>query len=244
MKQIPNIITCLNVISGTLAIFMSINGEQQAAVFLILVAMIFDFFDGFMARLLKAYSDLGKELDSLADVISFGVAPAFIAYNLILKTLPGGSIEYWESWNLGMKTMIFSPMLIPAFSAYRLAKFNLDSRQTTSFIGMPTPAHAMFWASLIIGQEYGFVIYDYCFATPYTLGVSVIILSILLVSELPMFSLKIKGFAWKQNRVLYLFLITILVLGLLLGKEIIMLIIPIYILFSIIESVRQISFKK
>ena len=241
MKHIPNFITCLNVISGTLAIFSVFNNQINYAVIFIILAMVFDFFDGFTARLLKAYSELGKELDSLADIVSFGVAPSFMAYHLILNTLPGAELTFWSSWNFGMKAMLFSPLLIPAFSALRLAKFNLDTRQTSSFIGMPTPALAIFWATLLIGREQGFYLYNLFFSNPYTLGFSVIILSLLLVSELGMFSLKVKNLSFRDNKILYLFFITLIILTLIVGKEIILFIIPIYILFSIIKTIIYIK---
>ena len=150
-KHIPNLITSMNVVSGTFSIFMTMYGRLELAAGLILVAMVFDFFDGLTARLLHVKSEMGKELDSLADMVSFGVAPALLAHFLILAILPGQDMEYWAEWTVSMKIMLFFPLLIPAFSAYRLAKFNLDIRQATSFIGMPTPANALFWVSLVFG---------------------------------------------------------------------------------------------
>ena len=137
-KQIPNLITCMNVISGTLAIFLAMYGLLTAAAILILVGMVFDFFDGMTARLLHVKSEIGKELDSLADMVSFGVAPAILAYFLIVRELPGGDFLHFATWTLGQQITAVMPVVIAPFSAYRLAKFNLDVRQATSFIGMPT----------------------------------------------------------------------------------------------------------
>src|SRR5512135_3102266 len=148
---LPNTITLLNLLSGTLAIVYALEGELGFAGLLILVSGIMDFLDGFTARILKAYSDIGKELDSLADVVSFGVAPAFIAFILMRKSLPGLNLPLSEITTSGWNWfLLLSPFMIPVFSALRLAKFNLDERQTVNFIGMPTPANAFLWASLAI----------------------------------------------------------------------------------------------
>lgn len=240
-KHIPNLITCMNVTSGTLAIFMAMYGQLQWAAGLIIIAMVFDFFDGFAARLLHVKSEMGKELDSLADVVSFGLAPAILAHFLILELLPGQTFAHWPEWTVGMKVMICCPLVIPAFSAYRLAKFNLDVRQTTSFIGMPTPANALFWVCLIFGAAYAPAIYAYLFGNIYVLGCAAIILSILLISELPMFSLKISGFRWKENKFRYTYFICLIVLAAIWGKAIIVLIIPLYILFTVIEALGKLS---
>lgn len=233
-KYIPNGITCMNVISGTCSIFLAMYGYLLEAALLIVVGMIFDFFDGLSARLLHVKSDLGKELDSLADVISFGVAPAVLAHFLILETLPGGTMNSFSMWNLGMKVVLFVPLLIPALSAYRLAKFNLDTRQTSSFIGLPTPANALFWVTLVLGSQVVPEWYACFFQQAYVLGGCVVILSLLLVSELPMFSLKISGWSWKENRERYLYFLFLFLLVMCIGKASMMFIIPFYILWSVI----------
>lgn len=240
-KHIPNLITCMNVTSGAFAIFLAIYGHLLGAALLILVAMVFDFFDGMVARLLHVKSELGKELDSLADVVSFGVAPALLAHFLMIKMLPGQSIASFAAWPLGMKIMLFCPLVIPAFSAYRLAKFNLDVRQTTSFIGMPTPANALFWVSLVIGSLYTPELYGYLFGNVYVLGISAVILSVLLISELPMFSLKITGFSWGENKIRYAYFICLIILTILFGAAVIIFIIPLYILFAVIEALGKLT---
>ena len=195
-NYIPNTITCLNLVSGCVASVMALEGNLMYAVVWIMLAAVFDFFDGFAARLLKAFSPIGKELDSLADVVSFGVAPGMILFVLLswlAPTLPlGGLNEYIPYW----------AFVIPAFSGLRLAKFNIDERQTTSFIGLPVPAHALFWSSL------GYSVQPLLPQGGVWLLVGLMALalvsSLLLVSEVPMFSLKIKSLAWKGNESRYI----------------------------------------
>ena len=135
LSHIPNFITSLNLFSGAMAVYFAFQANYELVLILVLLAAVFDFLDGFAARLLKAYSPMGKELDSLADVISFGMAPGAVAFSL----LRASELPEWAA---------FAGFIIPVFSALRLAKFNIDERQTTSFIGMPTPANAIFWIGL------------------------------------------------------------------------------------------------
>lgn len=240
-RYIPNWITCLNAMAGTLAIFMAMYGFLVWAAVLVLLAMVFDFFDGMTARLLHVKSEMGKELDSLADVVSFGVAPAVLAHELMLEVLPGWSVIYWGEWSVWERVMALTPLLIPAFSAYRLAKFNLDKRQTVSFIGMPTPAHALFWVGLVLGAAYAPEVYGRLFASVTVLGCSAVILSVLLVSELPMFSLKVSGLGWQGNQVRYLFLGTLILCGIIWGWAVLFMVIPLYILFSVVAFVTTLN---
>lgn len=195
-NYIPNTITCLNLVSGCVASVMALEGNLMYAVVWIMLAAVFDFFDGFAARLLKAFSPIGKELDSLADVVSFGVAPGMILFVLLswlTPTLPlGGLNEYIPYW----------AFVIPAFSGLRLAKFNIDERQTTSFIGLPVPAHALFWSSL--GYSVQPLLPQGGVALLVGLMALALVTSLLLVSEVPMFSLKIKSLAWKGNELRYI----------------------------------------
>lgn len=196
IKNIPNSITCLNLFSGCMASIAGFNGEFETAMLWIIAAAIFDFFDGFVARLLKAYSPMGKELDSLADCISFGFAPAVMVYSYLnASTLP--------TW------AVYSAFLLAIFSALRLAKFNIDERQTTSFIGLPTPANALFWITLINALASGSVPFD---VPEWSVVVLVPIFSLLLVSEIPMFSLKLKSFAFSANKNLYIFILVLVLL--------------------------------
>ncbi len=188
LKGLPNFITCLNLFSGCIAVLLAFKGNYQGAFIAMLVAAVFDFFDGFAARMLNAYSPMGKELDSLADVISFGLAPGIIVFSLLTEA----NINEW---------LPYVAFLIPVFSALRLAKFNIDERQTSSFIGMPTPANAIFWG----GMAFSFSVF--LVANVWVLIVLTVLFSYLLVAEIPMFALKVKNLKWKDNQAQYIFLI-------------------------------------
>lgn len=191
-KHIPNTITCCNLISGCIATAYAFGGTPKMALLWIIIGAVFDFFDGFSARLLHVSSPIGKELDSLADDVTFGVAPAFIVFNELYV------MEYPAFLQPIQGIVPYCAFLIAAFSALRLAKFNLDERQTTSFIGLPTPANALFWGSYIVFnpswlEGYSFSIY---------LMIILILLSCyLLVAELPMFAMKFKQWQYKGNEV-------------------------------------------
>lgn len=187
-QHIPNAITCCNLVSGCFSIMFSFTGMPVMAAVMIFAAGLFDFLDGFTARLLKAHSPIGGDLDSLSDVVSFGVAPGFIMYHLM-----GG---------LWLGCLAF---LLPVFAAVRLAKFNVDERQTTSFIGLPTPPMAIFMASLplafwqlgILGRQV---------LNPYLCLGIVILFSVLMVCNRPFFSFKMKKLNWEDYKLQWIFL--------------------------------------
>jgi len=209
-KHIPNFITTLNVLCGSIAVVFILKGVLTTAVLLILFAAIFDFLDGMSARVLKVYSPVGKELDSLADMISFGLAPGLIMYKLLNTSMFNENVipDLQSNLTLIQLLTVGSAFLIPIFSAIRLAKFNVDERQTSSFIGLPTPANALFICSLALIQEHGSIpaIDNFILTTPVLLFIT-LLFSWLLVSEIPMFSLKFKNLSWKQNQVQYIFII-------------------------------------
>ena len=208
-KHIPNFITCLNIISGSIAVMMAIKGELTVSVIFIFAAAIFDFFDGMAAHILKAYSPIGKDLDSLADMISFGLAPGMLMVVMMEYSLFGINVqaEHFASLSLWEITFILSALLIPVFSALRLAKFNIDTRQSTSFIGLPTPANAIFIGALALITEHGRnEPIDTLLLQPWILLVITIGMSLLLISELPLFSLKFRNFSWKENQIRFIFL--------------------------------------
>lgn len=180
----------------------------EMALLFIIIGAVFDFFDGMSARLLRVSSPIGKELDSLADDVTFGVAPSSIVF------------AFLSSQHLHVTLLPFLAFLIAAFSALRLAKFNLDERQTTSFIGLPTPANALFWGSLILWMSGKEFFEPYILPTYYIyIVVALLPLSCwLLVAELPLFALKFKTWGWKGNEVKYIFLITAVPMLLLLGS--------------------------
>ncbi len=231
-KYIPNTITCCNLGVGCVAIVMALQGAYTAALICILWSAVFDFLDGLAARVLNAYSPMGKELDSLADVVSFGVAPAAMVFSL-LQELP-----YPESmWNIRDYIPPFG-FLIAIFSGLRLAKFNIDTRQKDSFIGLPVPANALFWGSLIVAYQEFFRSTTYGFMILLPL---VFLFSYLLVSEIPMFSLKFKNLYWKDNKVSFLFLLICIPLILLFREGSPAFIIVWYILLSILAQRLQIA---
>ncbi len=212
-KHIPNMITSGNLLCGAVATYMATQQHYNLAFLLIIIAAILDFFDGFTARLLRVSSPIGKELDSLADNITFGLAPTM----MLFCHLQGKQ---------GMGCWAFLVFLMAAFSAYRLAKFNLDERQTSSFIGLATPANALFWASLVASVEF-FVRPNMVLA--YVLIALSLLSCYLLIAEIPMFSLKFKNMRWADNKVQFIFLIGAFVLlvlfvvgGVLLGWQVIL----------------------
>lgn len=193
-KHIPNAITCLNLASGCIAVAFAFQEAYFTAALFVALAAVFDFLDGFAARLLKAYSPMGKELDSLADLVSFGVVPGAMVYNYTAASLDTFMMPSWPA---------LTALLIPVFSALRLAKFNLDERQTESFLGLPTPANALFWA---FGAGSMFDRFAPGGMHPYILIAAVLFFSLLLVSEIPMFSMKFRNLSWKNNSVRFVFL--------------------------------------
>lgn len=241
-RHIPNFITTLNVLCGSIAVVFIIKGALTTAVALILLAAIFDFLDGMSARILKAYSPVGKELDSLADVISFGLAPGLIMYKLLNTSIFNQNVipDLQSNLTLIQLLTVGSAFLIPVFSALRLAKFNVDVRQTTSFIGLPTPANALFICSLALIQEHGTIpsIDNFILTTPVLLVIT-LVFSWLLVSEIPMFSLKFKNLSWKQNQVQYIFIICSLLLVAFLRLYGITAIVLLFIVISIISNSKK-----
>ncbi|MCQ2196558.1 MAG: CDP-diacylglycerol--serine O-phosphatidyltransferase [Bacteroidaceae bacterium] len=197
-KHIPNTITCCNLISGCMAIMFAFQGNYFMAVAMIVLGATFDFFDGMTARLLHVSSPIGKELDSLADVVTFGVAPSAILFSMFRE------LQYPDFLSSVQPYFPYVAFVMAAFSALRLAKFNLDERQTSSFIGVPTPANALFWGSLVLGQH------DWLVSLPMGavwVFVGMLVLSYLLIAELPLFALKFKNLSWKDNSIRFIFLL-------------------------------------
>lgn len=197
-KHIPNTITCCNLICGGIATTFALQADYKMAVIFIIAGAIFDFFDGMLARLLHVSSPIGKELDSLADDITFGLAPSAIIFSILKE------MQYPECLGCAKEWIPYVAFIMAAFSALRLAKFNLDERQSTSFIGVPTPANALFWGSLIVGNH------DWLVSLPsgaIWLIIGVFVFSYLLIAELPLFALKFKNLSWRDNAIKYIFLI-------------------------------------
>lgn len=222
-RNIPNAVTCLNLLSGIMAIIFAFNPYSHYAgldgwkwsVIAIGAAALFDFLDGFCARMLHAYSDMGKELDSLCDLVSFGVAPALIIFNLLAEP---GTLPHYSAWFM---------LLTPLAGALRLAKFNIDSRQSSSFIGLPIPANAIFWVG------YASLIANGVVHSPAIIIPLAIIMAWLMISPLKLFSLKAKSLKWKENRLRFILIAASAILICWLGLYALCLIIPLYILLAV-----------
>ncbi|MBY0244116.1 MAG: CDP-diacylglycerol--serine O-phosphatidyltransferase [Sphingobacteriaceae bacterium] len=195
-KHIPNAITCANLFSGCIAVVFAFNGDLKTAAYLVLLAGIFDFFDGLVARALNVKSEIGKQLDSLADMVSFGFVPGVVLYQLFLQS--DANIPY----------LAYFGFLVTIFSALRLAKFNIDTRQTEDFIGLNTPMNTLVIVSLpFIKEQYPALIQN-----SILLAVVTVLLSMLLVSEIKIFSFKLSKLSWEANKYKFIFLILSLLL--------------------------------
>ena len=225
-KHIPNAITCLNLLSGCVGIVLAFKGELIYAGYAILIAALLDFFDGLVARALHAYSEIGKDLDSLADVVSFGVLPSVIVYHLFLQAPQLGDLSLYLN---------FSAFFIAIFSALRLAKFNTDVRQSENFIGLPTPANAMLIASLPQITEVSSTFLSAYILNPFFLFLFSLGSGFMLVMEVPLISLKFKSLDIKENLLRYILLFSGLIFILIFKFAAIPLIIFIYIILSIIQ---------
>ncbi len=223
IRHIPNMFTLANLLCGCIGIVWVFGNNAEGASFLILLAALFDFFDGFAARLLKAVSPIGKDLDSLADVVTFGVLPSFILFDMMRM-----GFEERNEW------LAYAAFLVALLSALRLAKFNNDSRQTDRFIGLPTPANAMLIASfphILAGSPRGEAI----IGNPWNLLVFSVVISYLLVAEMPLIALKFKGFGWGGNQLRYLLIAASVLLLFLFGWMAVPFIMIIYLGLSVGE---------
>lgn len=228
-SNIPNALTCCNLISGCVATVYALSGCAPMAFLFIVIGATFDFFDGMSARLLKVSSPIGKELDSLADDVTFGVAPSSIVFYLL------GVMDYPSFMEPLRPVLPFAAYLMAAFSALRLAKFNLDERQTTSFIGMPTPANALFWASLVTSGGGFLATFQWM---PIAILALILVSCWLLVAEIPMFALKFKHWGWSGNELKYSFIVFSLLAICTLGWLSFAVIITCYVLVSVIMNAR------
>lgn len=235
---VPSLFTSLNLVCGIVATYLSLEGRIDLAFLLMFIAAFFDFIDGFAARLLKVCGDFGKELDSLADLISFGL-------------VPGAMLFYLQKTNLGFTQISFGdlsfiqwfyllvPILIPVFSALRLAKFNIDERQKSEFIGVPTPANALFFAALC----YSFIFKPESFLNvlnqPIIISIIILVFSYLLVSEIPLFALKFSSFGWGKNKLRYIFIFASLALIAIFRIPGFVGVILLYILLSIFRNIFE-----
>ncbi|EIM78507.1 CDP-diacylglycerol/serine O-phosphatidyltransferase [Nitritalea halalkaliphila LW7] len=190
-RHIPNTVTALNLLTGIIGILTVAGGNYRSGLYFILIAAVFDFLDGFLARILGVHSEIGKQLDSLADMVTFGVLPALILQQFLAASWPEGG--YWT----------YIPFLIGIFSAFRLAKFNIDTRQSDQFIGLPTPANALFMASWPFLVAASPETLAEVLGHPFLLIGIALLFSYLLVAEIPLIALKFKDFGWRQNAFRY-----------------------------------------
>jgi CDP-diacylglycerol--serine O-phosphatidyltransferase len=230
-KVIPSVLTCLALISGSISIVYSLQKEMLVyAGYFIIIAAIFDFLDGFFARLFKTVSDFGIQLDSLSDLVSFGIAPSMILYRLLLDS-PGIENEL----------ILYSAFLIGVFSALRLARFNIDNEQKTYFKGLPTPASAILIASIGINHDTYFLLFKnnenvYNIYLLVTLVTLIAIICYLLVSNIRMFSLKFKNAGFRGNGIRYIFLLLTALIIILFRIKGLAPVIVLYILLSLINN--------
>jgi CDP-diacylglycerol--serine O-phosphatidyltransferase len=221
-RHIPNTITCCNLLSGCMAVMAAFNTDAWHTLLWVVAGALFDFCDGLSARLIKAYSPLGKELDSLADLVTFGLAPAM----LCLMTLR--SLDYCNQTLASLYPYI--GLILVVFAALRLAKFNIDERQTSSFLGLAVPANALFWCGLF---QLDMANIPYA---PWIIGLLVLIFAGLMVSEIPMFSLKFKSLKWADNKIRFIFLIVSIAILVLLREKGLAAVIGWYIILSILTK--------
>lgn len=244
-KHLPNLLTLLNLLSGIIGVIFAVKGELTYAAYFVFLGIFFDFFDGFAARMLNVSGELGKQLDSLADVVTSGVVPGVVMYQLILLS------EHTNNWSLSKffkkdsfwdyvtteNLIAMIGLLIALSAAYRLAKFNIDERQTSSFIGLPTPAAALVVLSLPLIMDYGspeFVIA--LIDNTYVLIALTLILCYAMNAEIPLFSLKFKNYTWAVNKVKFIFIGLTVLLVILLKFAAIPVAILLYVLMSLIAN--------
>ncbi|MCT4581048.1 MAG: CDP-alcohol phosphatidyltransferase family protein [Flavobacteriales bacterium] len=239
-RHIPNLLTLSNLFCGILAVKSGFEGEFFLAAGLVVLGAIFDFFDGFAARLLKVSNEIGKQLDSLSDMVTFGVAPGVIMFTLLNIIF-----KQYDAQVLLAEYIPYIAFVIPLASAVRLAKFNVDENQSDKFIGVPTPANSLFFIAIpLIYMEY-----IKNSLPPLYLG-SILILLILIFSwllnaNIELLALKFKTFGWKNNEIRYTFIgMTIITIILTIFLKIVYISIPIIILLYIIISIINNSNKK
>lgn len=227
-KHIPNTITSMNLLCGALGVIFTFQGALDIAFYLMLAAAVCDFLDGFAARMLNAYSPMGKELDSLADVVSFGLLPSLMLHRRLIEGGVTGFVAY-------------IPLVICIFSALRLAKFNVDDRQSETFLGLPTPACALWCGSLIYAADHGVMSMANMLHDTYLIPVASVILALLLVCEIPMFSFKFKkGSASNRRRLIFVAIVAVFAIAVLILKinwaYIVLLAFTLYIIWNLISA--------
>lgn len=245
-KHIPNFLTLLNLFFGTVAVFFAVKEQLVVAAFFVFLGIFFDFLDGFAARILNVQGELGKQLDSLADVVTSGVVPGIVMFQLILASVSNknwsikGHSMFELSLNDYLSIVYFTSvigLLITLAAAYRLAKFNIDERQTNSFIGLPTPAASLVVLSLPLILQYSSneIAINLIQNTWFLIGLT-LLLCYMMNAEIPLFSLKFKDYSWKNNKVKFVFVFLTVVLVSLLQFIAIPIVILLYVILSLVEK--------
>ena len=233
-KHLPNFLTMLNLACGTTAIVLTLEGQWQWAVYLVLIASLFDFLDGFSARMLNARSETGKYLDSLADIVTFGVLPGVFIYT-VFKVLFLNQVEGSTPLSFSLQWIMFGTVLIvPVFSAIRLARYNLKESEESFFEGLPTPAHTLFWTGLF----WQFMMDGTLFGTPlnvFFIWSIMLIMAFQMILPVPMYSLKFEHLRLRGNLIRYLLLLASLVILLITGLAGLSVVILIYVLLSLLN---------
>jgi len=233
LLSVPNILTLINLFSGCMAVVFIFSFHIELMPYCVAVSLAADFFDGFAARFFKSATDVGKQLDSLADVVSFGLVPGLVLFQMLFQSYSTGS-EFYSNPKIYLYS---SPaFLVTLFSALRLAKFNVDTRQTEGFLGLATPAATIFIIGMLLVLNnnsfgLGHLVFD-----KVVVYAVILVISALMVSDIPMFAFKFKSFGWKGNEIVYLFIILSLILMATLKFAAISLIVILYILVSIVKQ--------
>ncbi|MCD8417900.1 CDP-alcohol phosphatidyltransferase family protein [Tenacibaculum finnmarkense genomovar finnmarkense] len=241
-KHIPNLLTLGNLLCGTIATIFSIKGDFVGVAFLVVLGIVFDFFDGFVARMLGVQGELGKQLDSLADMVTSGVVPGMVMLQLLVNALNVDAAGYFgiDTYGATGSSLPYIGLLLTLGACYRLANFNIDTRQSDSFIGLPTPAMALFVISLPLIAEFGKQeFFIEIIMNQYFLFAVTAVLTFLMNAEIPLFALKFKSFGFKENAFKYVFLAVCVLLLVVLKFVAIPLIILLYVAFSVVNNLKK-----
>lgn len=238
IKHIPNLLTLGNLLCGTIAVIFAVKADYDTTAILVLLGIVFDFFDGFAARILKVTGELGKQLDSLADMVTSGVVPGIVMFQMIKGNYFSNKI--FDFANQENESLAYIGLLLTLGACYRLAKFNIDTRQSDSFIGLPTPAMSLFVLSLVlIPAHYEYDFLNDLIRSEYFLSAITLLLTYLMNAELPLFSLKFKNYNWKGNEFKFGLIIVSIVLIATMQIIAVPVIITVYVLLSVIQNMKK-----
>ncbi len=242
-RHIPNLLTLGNLFCGTVATIFAIKGDFVGTAILVVIGIGFDFLDGFAARMLNVQGELGKQLDSLADMVTSGVVPGIVMLQLLVNALDVDAAGYFgiDTYGATGSSLPYIGLLLTLGACYRLANFNIDTRQSDSFIGIPTPAMALLVISLPLIAEYGQQAYFVSLINnQYFLIVITVLLTFLMNAEIPLFALKFKNFGFKENALKYIFLLLSVLLLIVLKFVAIPLIILLYVALSVLNNLKKV----